>query len=34
MPINIDWKSPRVATITALLAISIIGISLGIVVSK
>ncbi len=34
MPINIDWRSPRVTTITALLAISIIGISLGIVVSK
>ena len=34
MPIKIDWKSPRIATITALLAISIIGISLGIVVSK
>jgi O-antigen ligase len=34
MPININWKSPRVATITALLAISIVGISLGIVVSK
>ncbi|GAH91791.1 unnamed protein product, partial [marine sediment metagenome] len=34
MPINIDWKSPRVATIIALIAISIIGISLGIVVSE
>jgi hypothetical protein len=34
MPININWKSPQVATITALLAISIIGISVGIVVSK
>ena len=34
MPININWKSPKYATITALLAISIIGISLGIVVSK
>ena len=34
MPININWKSPRINTITALLAISIIGISLGIVVSK
>jgi len=34
MPKNINWRSPRVATITTLLAISIIGISLGIVVSK
>ncbi len=34
MPININWRSPQIATITALLAISIIGISLGIVVSK
>jgi O-antigen ligase len=34
MPLNIDWKSPKYANITALIAISIVGISLGIVVSK
>ncbi len=34
MPININWKSPRIATIPALLAISIIAISLGIVIGK
>ncbi len=34
MPININWKSPRIATIPALLAISIVAISLGIVISK
>jgi hypothetical protein len=34
MPIKIDWKSPRVTTITAIFVISIIGISVGIVVSK
>jgi hypothetical protein len=34
MPIKIDWKSPLVTTITAILAISFIGISLGIIISK
>lgn len=34
MPVKIDWKSPRVSTIAALIIISTIGISLGIVISK
>ncbi len=34
MPININPRSPQFATIIGLLAISIIGISLGIVISK
>ncbi len=34
MPIKIDWKSPHVNTIVAIIVISMIGISVGIVISK
>jgi hypothetical protein len=34
MRIDIDWKSPKYSTIAAILLISIIGISIGLVVSK
>ncbi len=34
MPVKIDWKSERVNTITAFILVAIIGIPLGIVISK